>query len=237
MLMLNKQKGLAAVETILVLAISALLFTVVIGTLQFRKKAAYDDSARQVMSIIARVRNQAQQGYTATPPDATQELFGKAILISNTSSNMTIKNLQQVPGGNISVYGTDEVVAMPSQLQWYINTNSAGFNLVGGAASCKGPDNAPNYNSCNMNDLSSYLTASAYYLVFRNNSAQSYILTEAQFASIANYTSANQPKLRLAFALPGSGADDKAKFDSAIAKYYANFELAIPNNQDLTVVK
>jgi type II secretory pathway pseudopilin PulG len=242
--MLNKQKGLAAVETILVLAISALLFTVVISTLQFRKKASYDDSARQVLSIIARVRNQAQQGYTYSSPEAGKELFGKAIVISTNSNQIVVKNLQQIPSGNISSYGSDEIIPMPSGFSWYINTSNVGFNTDGGSVSCVGPTSNQNFNSCDLTTGAlngGYLSQTTYWLVFRNNTGNSYLMTDtiadSAYTNPLKYTSVNQKNIRFAFALPGSGLTDKAKFDSALAKYYANFDLNVPNNQSLTVVK
>jgi hypothetical protein len=225
----SKKIGLAAVETIIVLSISGLLFAVVIGTLAFRKKVAVDDSAKQVMSQIARVRNQAQQGYTATQPASGNELFGKAIVIQNNTDTIVVKSLQQnISTKVIAAYGTDETITLPSQLKWYISTSSLG---TGG---CSGY-----YNSCNLTD-DTYLS-NPEILIFRNNTGQSYMLTSSQFNDTTNnytfLTDSNQPNVRFAFAVPASGANVDTQFSNATAKYYANFDLSIPNKQDLTVVK
>jgi type II secretory pathway pseudopilin PulG len=226
--MLKRKQGLAIVETIIVLAISGLLFTVVIGTFATRRRAAVDDAARQVMSEIARVRNQAQQGYTDASPDIGEELFGTAIEVTSDSPNISVKYLKQNPSNRaISTYNTREIT-MPSQLRWYISTSAGAF----GAGACK-----DYFNSCNMNGSSSYLTATTYWLVFRNGTGDSYLLTSENFNSEASYIPANQPIVRFAFSQKGSGVGTDAQFKSAPAKYYANFELAIPNNQSLTVVK
>ena len=231
--MLKKYSGLAIVEVIIVLAISGLLFAIVIGTFSARRRASVDDAARQVMSEIARVRNQAQQGYSGTVLDSGNELFGKAIVISNNSNQMIVKSLQQnISTGVISVTpSTDQTISMPAQLSWYINTAAADF----GNSLCAA---AGNYNSCNdIAGSSAYFGTSTIWLVFRNNTGQSYAVTESNFSTASSYTSANQKSTRFAFAVPGAGANDKAKYDSATAQYYANFDLSIPNNQSLTVVK
>ena len=57
-----KSAGIAIVETILVLAISSGMFLVVISAFNARQRTEANDSARQVMSEIAKVRNQAQKG-------------------------------------------------------------------------------------------------------------------------------------------------------------------------------
>ena len=79
-------------------------------------------------------------------------------------------------------------------------------------------------------------------LVFRNNTGQSYAFAVPATVNdigdasvIANYT--EQKYLRLAFGIPGTGDTDLAKFAAGSSKYYANFDLSIPNNQDLKVVK
>ena len=227
--MLKRKQGLAIVETIIVLAISGLLFAVVIGTFATRRRAAVDDAARQVMSEIARVRNQAQQGYTDASPGSGEELFGTAIEVTSDSPDIRVKYLRQnLATRTISTYGTDKVITMPSGLRWYISTSAGAF----GAGACK-----DYFNSCNMNGSSSYLTATTYWLVFRNGTGDSYLLTSANFNSEASYIPANQPVVRFGFAQKGSGVGTDAQFSSAPAKYYANFELAIPNNQSLTVVK
>lgn len=231
--MFRKRAGLAIVETIIVLAISGLLFVVVIGTFATRRKAAADDAARQVMSQIALIRNQAQQGYTPTALATGNELFGVAVGIQNDYDKVRVRYLQQnTQNGAISSFLYTET-DMPAQLKWYINTDTTGFATPYCAS-------GNNFNSCNdmaSVDTSKYFTSSTVWLVFRNGSGQGYELTESEYASIANYTYTNQTQVRFAFAIPGSGATQKVKFDNASAKYYANFDLSTPGSQDLTVVK
>lgn len=228
--MLKRKPGLAAVETIIVLVISGLLFTAVIGTFSIRRRAAVDDAARQVMSEIARVRNQAQQGYTDTSPGIGEVLFGTAIELTNDSTDIKVKYLRQnLSSLQISTYGSDKVITIPSQLRWYISPSAAPF----GTGACK-----DYFNSCNMNGTSSYLqTATNYWLVFRNDTGKSYLLDSNNFSTEANYNTANQPIVRFAFAQKGPGATTDDQFKNATAKYYANFDLSVPNNQSLQVVK
>ncbi len=232
--MFRKNPGLAIVETIMVIAISGLLFAVVIGTFATRRKAAADDAARQVMSQIALLRNQAQQGYAPVSPAAGNELFGVAVGIQNNYDKIRIRYLQQnTQNGTISPFSYVET-NMPAQLKWYINTSTAGFTSPYCAS-------GNNFNSCNNMVVSvgssTYFVESPVWLVFRNGSGQSYELSESEYASIANYTSLNQSQVRFAFAIPGSGLDIKTQFDNASAKYYANFDLSTPGSQALTVVK
>lgn len=231
--MFRKNPGLAIVETIMVIAISGLLFAVVIGTFATRRKAAADDAARQVMSQIALLRNQAQQGYAPVSPAAGNELFGVAVVMENNLDKIKIRYLQQNTQNGIISSFSDVETNMPAQLKWYINTSTAGFTSDYCAS-------GNNFNSCYdmaSVDSSKYFLASPVWLVFRNGSGQSYELTGSEYASIANYTSLNQSKVRFAFAIPGSGLDIKTQFDNASAKYFANFDLSTPGSQDLTVVK
>ena len=242
-LMSSQRPGLAIIEVILVMTISALLFGVVIGTFATRRKAASDDAARQVMSEIAKVRNQAQQGQGAStgtiPPG--NEMFGQAIILAPNSSDITVyKLMQSRTDSSISSY-ENYTIKMPNSLKWFIAAGSSG-TYCDAFTSCYGSPLA--YLGATPPFLDG-TTNTRILLVFRNNTGQSYafaaptsgIGTDA--SSITNYTTtpSRQLALRLAFGIPGSVGTDLAKFDAGTSKYYANFDLAIPNNQDLQVFK
>ena len=243
-LMSSHPSGLAIIEVILVMTISALLFGVVIGTSATRRKAAADDAARQVMSEIAKVRNQAQQGQgasTGTIPTGN-EMFGQAILLGNNSDTITVHKLMQSrTDSSISSY-ENYIIKMPNSLKWFIEVGSATPYCTTYFTSCYG---SPLANLGASPISLDGTTNTRILLVFRNNTGQSYafaaptsgIGTDA--SSITNYTTtpSRQLALRLAFGIPGSVGTDLAKFDAGTSKYYANFNLSIPNNQSLLVVK
>jgi len=234
--MSSHPSGLAIIEVILVMTISALLFGVVIGTFATRRKAAADDAARQVMSEIAKVRNQAQQGQATTSPGSGFELFGQAIMLSNNSSTITVYKLKQsrTTPYTISVYETSNI-SMPAELKWFI----ANANGCAKFISC--------YDNSNLSTDPIKLSAlnnPNMLLVFRNNTGQSYAFAVPNGAedigsasNIDSYVTDRQSVLRLALGLPGSGNSDLDKFAAGTDQYYANFDLAIPNNQSLLVVK
>ena len=244
-LMSSRPSGLAIVEVILVMSISALLFAVVIGTFATRRKAASDDAARQVMSEIAKVRNQAQQGQSTTSPGSGFELFGQAIMLSNNSPTITVYKLKQSRTTPYTISSYESyTINMPNSLKWFIEAGddaSSGYTTTycNGFASCYGNFYFPQ-NLGNPDKLALYTSKPNIMLVFRNNTGQSYAFavptgTIGGASVIANYT--EQEYLRLAFGIPGTGDTDLAKFAAGSSKYYANFDLAIPNNQDLKVVK
>ena len=258
-LMSSRPSGLAIIEVILVMSISALLFGVVIGTFATRRKAAVDDAARQVMSEIARVRNQAQQGQgasTVTIPTGN-ELFGQAIKFDG--KKMTVHKLMQDRTTlNISSYESYDI-KMPNSLKWFIETGSAAPYCTTYFTSCYGST----FTNLGASPISlDGTTNTRILLVFRNNTGQSYAFAVPATTNdiggasvITNYTTDRQQKLRLAFyytqlaynfiprAFAGGGGfggtPPPAVDDTEVSpnKYYANFDLAIPNNQDLQVVK
>lgn len=265
-LMSSRPSGLAIIEVILVMTISALLFGVVIGTFATRRKAASDDAARQVMSEIAKVRNQAQQGQgasTVTIPTGN-ELFGQAIKFDG--KKMTVHKLMQDRTTlNISSYESYDI-KMPNSLKWYIVPGYFSESFCDSFTSCYGSSIAGlpylylGSGPILLDDVTKKML-----LVFRNNTGQSYAFAVPATTNdiggasvITNYTTDRQQKLRLAFyytqlaynfiprAFAGGGGfggtpppPPPAVDDTEVSpnKYYANFDLAIPNNQDLQVVK
>ena len=235
-LMSSRPSGLAIIEVILVMTISALLFGVVIGTFATRRKAAVDDGARQVMSEIAKVRNQAQQGQATTSPGDGFELFGQAIWFGQNTSNrktITVYSLRQNRSTDvISSYAT-YTIPMPAGLQYWVVPGQSSDECATLFTSC--------YNNASIGTNITY-GMGGLMIVFRNNTGESYMLATSEtgspsYTNLANYTSAQQGNLRLAFGVPGAGATSQIQFTAATAKYYAHFNLSIPNNQRLEVVK
>jgi len=245
--MSSHPSGLAIIEVILVMTISALLFGVVIGTFATRRKAAADDAARQVMSEIAKVRNQAQQGQGyATEAGKTiltaggNELFGQAIILAPNSSDITVHKLMQSRTDSYIRSYESYTVKMPGGLKWFIETGSAAPYCTTYFTSCYGSTFA-NLGASPILSLDG-TTNTRILLVFRNNTGQSYAFavptaTIGGASDAANYIPSRQSALRLAFGIPGTGDTDLDKFAAGTDQYYANFNLAIPNNQDLQVVK
>ncbi len=226
----NTRPGLAILEVIIVLAISGALFVVVLGTFNTRKRVQADDSARQVMSEIARVRNDAQQGLganTTTVPAGlvNKEIFGVAIQFNDT--RMRVFKLAQSrtpPLYLISVYESYEI-AMPYQFRW---DNTASY--IGGYGS--------SYNGTHLSTIPAP-SGTLVTIVFRNGTGQSYAFraalidtfkSTAAISKIANYTSSRQGNLKMAFYFGNTRS-------TATRQYYAKFDLAIPNNQSLEVLK
>lgn len=192
---LNKKFiGISTVEVIIVLAISATLFVIAISTINIRKRTEVDDAARQVMSEIARVRNQAQQGLGPTTDQGRQilstngpnELFGQAIEFVQSNcpavqdSCIKIYKLMETPSKQIMVYEQEEF-KLPQQLAWYLPYEN--------------PPNCSNFTSCytrfgtnTVVDLTNPPINQGTFvwsviLVFRNNSGQSYVFNRATFAT------------------------------------------------------
>ncbi len=221
----NTRPGLAIVEVIMVMVISGLLFVLAIGVFNSRKGIQADDAARQVMSEIARVRNDAQQGLGATGATVpaglvNKEIFGQAIQFNDTK--MTVYKLAQDRTTlTISSYEQYDI-AMPYQLKW---DNNPTYTLGSYGSSYKGVGLGT--IPVSSGDL--------VMLVFRNGTGQSYAFGAAaggigSASSLANYTLSRQGNLKMAFYLGSPIA-------SATKQYYANFSLAIPNDQSLQVFK
>ena len=254
-----KSAGIAIVETILVLAISSGMFLVVISAFNARQRTEANDSARQVMSEIAKVRNQAQKGQgpetaaeVANLANQDLDLFGQAIefvqpVVSapTSESKMVVYKLAQERGVDkkIVIYGKYDI-AMPSGLGWYINTSSS--PTCNEFTSCyikNPPTTPPGYITLNSPIVGTGNPGNIM-LVIRNNSGQSYAFNKAAAPSILgsadnpdNYTADRQVVLRLAFARPDTGSTLGAQMASAKNQFYAVFDLSIPNNQSLEVKK
>ena len=250
-----KSAGIAIVETILVLAISSGMFLVVISAFNARQRTEANDSARQVMSEIAKVRNQAQKGQgpetdAVVSNLANQDLFGQAIefvqpVVSapTSESKMVVYKLAQNRlTKEIGIYGKYDI-AMPSGLGWYINTSSS--PTCNEFTSCyikNPPTTPPGYITLN-NPIVGTGNAGNIMLVIRNNSGQSYAFNKLAAPNLGsaddpdNYTADRQVVLRLAFARPDTGSTLGAQMASAKNQFYAVFDLSIPNNQSLEVKK
>lgn len=235
-----KNKGLAIVETILVIAISAALFVIVIGVFSSRQKTQNDDAARQVMAEIAKVRNEAQQGEGPTTQaereaQSDKELYGKAIRFNTNgglANKMIVENLVVNSSGSISSISSKEVKLLEG-MNFFVS------NGINSASYC-----SDNITSCykSGNDyvnLGSNLTVTDgdLVLVFLNRTGAGYALGSNNYTSKANYSSSQQLDIRLALAVIGEGITAQNKMNSAVAQYYANINLSIPNSQSLEVVK
>lgn len=236
----DKNQGLAIVETILVIAISAALFVVVIGVFTTRQRTQYDDAARQVMAEIAKVRNEAQQGEGPTTQaerdvQSGKELYGKAIRFNTNgglANKMIVENLVVNSSGSISSISSKEVKLLEG-MNFFVS------NGINSASYC-----SDNITSCykSGNDyvnLGSNLpvTDGDLVLVFLNRTGAGYALGSNNYTSKANYSSSQQLDIRLALAVIGEGITAQDKMNSAVAQYYANINLSIPNSQSLEVVK
>ena len=251
-----KSAGIAIVETILVLAISSGMFLVVISAFNARQRTEANDSARQVMSEIAKVRNQAQKGQgpetdAVVSNLANQDLFGQAIefvqpVVSapTSESKMVVYKLAQERGVNkkIVIYGKYDI-AMPSGLGWYINTSSSPTCNEFTSCYIKNPPTTPSVYKTLINPIVGTGDPGNIMLVIRNNSGQSYAFNKLAAPNLGsaddpdNYTADRQVVLRLAFARPDTGSTLGAQMASAKNQFYAVFDLSIPNNQSLEVKK
>lgn len=217
----NKKPGVSIVETLIVIAISGALFVVVLGVFNTRKRAQVDDAARQVMSEIARVRNQAQQGQG--PTNATEEgvlrgklnqagnpanlpgneIFGQAIEFVPYSGSgegkMIVHKLMQNPTSKaISDYGKYEIT-MPDQLQWNIFNSSFNQVVNPGTVICE-----TSFMSCYKDDLTGTgpfrLKTDMVgnnlnlYLVFRAGTGESFMLNSSNYSNFDCYYNSSAPK-------------------------------------------
>ena len=250
-----KSAGIAIVETILVLAISSGMFLVVISAFNARQRTEANDSARQVMSEIAKVRNQAQKGQgpetdAVVSNLANQDLFGQAIefvqpvvFAPTSESKMVVYKLAQNRlNKKIVIYGKYDI-AMPSGLGWYINTSSSPTcNEFTSCYKKNPPTTPPGYITLNSPIVGTGNPGNIM-LVIRNNSGQSYAFNKLAAPNLGsaddpdNYTADRQVVLRLAFARPDTGSTLGAQMASAKNQFYAVFDLSIPNNQSLEVKK
>jgi len=244
----RKLKGISMIEVIIVIVISTVLFFFASSLFATRVNTARDNAARQVMADIALVRNQAQQGegpkkISSQLPDGS-ELWGEAILFAKNSSTMTSYKLYEEDG--IIVSYESALISMPEGLQWIIsnsttcNTGSSSFPVyppTTNFVSCyklPGPTSSSQSLVADPIYLDSPVVNNSIMLVFLNKSGQSYIFPAiiASGGSVlsdafdpSNYVTNRQGVLRLALWYPNSSND----------RYFATFDLSIPNNQTLEI--
>jgi type II secretory pathway pseudopilin PulG len=261
------KRGISTIEVIITLAISAAMFVIVIGAFNLRKRTQVDDAARQVMSEIAKVRNAAQQGEGPTTEDGEKrlttggpnELFGEAIEFIQSNcptaedSCIRVYKLMQTPTGTIKVFEQYDI-KLQQKLAWYLPFDNAPECTTFTSCYTKPGESVP----VKLTDppVSQGTYAWSVIVVFRNNSGEGFVFNRATFATdpaIAgtpalasmlpwannpqNYTANRQGELRVAFAVPGLGSDPNARMANAPYQYYAKFDLSVPNNQSLEVVK
>jgi|GEM_PF-1560298 len=193
------------------------------------------------------------------------ELFGHAIIFTQDATNMEVKKLAKASNGSIYVYES-YTVNNPAQLAWNVSRGDGDtrptencdgvFNKTQFLSCYQDPIVAgvgpmmPFRNSANayVKNIISTGTVIRPVLVFLNGTGESYIMTDCQPASTActidgynmasytdkaSYAATQQRKFRLGLAKKGSTLPASTKSP----QYYINFDLAIPNNQELQVVK
>lgn len=259
----QKHAGLSVIEVALVLAISAGIFVIVIGTFSARRRTAYDDSARQVVSQIQTVVNEAQSGKgptiaTTDPlyPKNNETLFGEAIEfkqancsgVANKSCMIVYKLKQQANNGPIVWYEKYQE-DLTQNLRFYIPlaTPPACNTLT----SCYQPPNGA------MNTLQSdpLLFCGPFancdlIVVIRNGSGAMYAFSKSTFAAadstsfmgpfannINSYQSKFQGKLQLGLALPLNNGATQADFTNATFQYYINMGLGNLKTVEMQVVR
>ena len=192
------------------------------------------------------------------------ELFGQAIIFTNEGTRLDIKKLAKDTAGAIYIY-EENTIENPQKLAW--NTASiSGFSVACANTfiSCydqgagfksftyssnliiKSLDNTscPPNTTCPTANRETKLV-----LVFKNGTGESYALTSfddnsspasslvsltgSPFLNSSNYTALQQGKLRLVL----GKSPNLAIGNSKSPKYFINFDLAIPNNQELEVFK
>jgi prepilin-type N-terminal cleavage/methylation domain-containing protein len=235
-------KGLTIIEVLIVLAVSAGLAVISIGAFSSRGRTQDDDAARQVLANIALVRNQAQQGQGPTTEAgknalvAGSILYGQAIEFTNDGTRIDVKKLAQKTDGSIYVYETQELIN-PSQLAWNMSPGGAGidcekFTSCYFSSVSNGLETFINSNNAILDKINTSPEVKLV-IVFLNGSGQSFALTSSSYLDKNNYTQAQQKNLRIGLAKVGKASPN----DTSSPQYYVKFDLAIPNNQDLQVLK
>lgn len=242
------------------LAISAGIFVIVIGTFSARRRTAYDDSARQVVSQIQTVVNEAQSGKGPTIsstdplyPKNNETLFGEAIQfkanncngVTNKSCMIVYKLKQQ---GNDVVWYEKYQQDLTQNLRFYLPASN--------------PPACTTFNSCYQppNDTMDVLQENPLrfcglfncdlIVVIRNGTGAMYAFSKYTFAApesinfmgpFADKTTWYQPqfqgKLQLALALPTNNGATAADFANATFQYYINMDLGNLKNIQLQVVR
>ena len=198
---------------------------------------------------------------------AGSELFGQAIIFTQDATYMEVKKLAKNKDTNVIYAYESYTVNNPSSLAWNVSRgdgvttrgqscdgadNKTQFlscyqdPIVDGVGAMM-----PFLNSDNdyVKNIISTGTIIRPVLVFLNGTGESYMMTDCQPASptaciiggknmasytdIASYAATQQRKFRLGLAKKGSTVPASTKSP----QYYINFDLAIPNNQELQVVK
>ncbi len=256
-------KGLTIIEVLIVLAISAGLAVISIGAFSSQGRTRSDDAARLVMADIAKVRSDAVQGIGPTTSDgssklAGNELFGQAIEFVTDSAflgdKMRVYKLMISGGSTISAYETYEI-PITGGLKFYVPQSATVTDL---------PCNE--FRSCYYNyqlGIDNYQTllestTANRIMVFRNRTGETYTFSRAKTqptgfnqtlgmsngvtnvngaANLSNYLKDKQGRLRISYGTPGGGTDSNAQMQNARFKYYAIFDMQIPNNQEFKVVQ
>ena len=259
-------KGLTIIEVLIVLAVSAGLAVISIGVFSSQGRTRSDDAARLVMADIAKVRSDAVQGLGPTTSDgssklAGNELFGQAIEFVTDSAflgdKMKVYKLMISGGSTISAYETYEI-PITGGLKFYVPQSSDTPTV----APCNEFRSCYYNYQLGINNYETLLEATTAnrIMVFRNRTGETYTFSRAKTqpagfnatlgmsngsttnningaANLSNYQEDKQGRLRISYGAPGSGTDSNAQMQNARFKYYAIFDMQIPNNQEFQVVK
>lgn len=243
----NKLSGVTIAETLLVISISSILFVIVVGVYQSRRRIIYDDAANLALVDISKVRTDAQQGNGPSDSERAglsgKELFGQAIIFTNGSADLQVKKLAKTVGSSTLTTFGDYTIPAKAGLVWSTEAPSIA-NL-----DCNNRDLfLPCYFSTSSGSLKDFsssgntiiseikntaATPNKLVLVFKSGSGESYALTTDTYLDTNKYTLEQQKQIRIGLALSGASGYNNTESP----KYYYYFDLSIPNNQKLEVIR
>lgn len=211
--------GIAILEVILVMAISGLMFAAVVGIYNNRRASAVDDAARQALSEIAKVRNEAQEGYVPQNiaddyrnKDKGFEFVGKYLEIDNNQNQINVHSVFKNNGTGTLSDPLEKIINISENLKAYLaspeNTNCSSF------ISCYRQPASSGY-------VSPVSSNGKIYVLYSSGNAQQFVfLNDAEFVNFPNPGISNQRDLRLAIAVPGQGVDINQQMANASKKFY-----------------
>lgn len=191
----RKKPGIAILEVIMVLAISGFMFVAVVGIYNTRRSSAVDDAARQVVSEIAKVRNEAQENYVVNAPQQSQ-FVGKYLTITGDSSDTIVVGSEYKNNSGGTENRIDRSIKLGEGLKIYLYS-------VSDSTSC---NDISCYKPLSSNDLGKF-QASNVTMSYNSGSAQQSV--------------GSQPsEIRMFIAVPGGGGDINTQMQNAKKKYF-----------------
>lgn len=208
-----KKPGIAIVEVLIVLAISGFMFASVIGVFNSRRSSAVDDAALQVVSEIAKVRNEAQENYlpqNVVDANSGKEFIGKYISFNGPSASQLNVGSVFKDNSTGAIYAStivERTVTLSEGLVAYVYSNSTSINCDQ-FLSCYKPINSAN----------STFSASPIYVLYASGNALQSVFPAGGISGNGGGAS----DLRIAIAVPGSGDNLDSRMANAKKKYYIN---------------